>query len=113
MKGGVRELLNERIVKLRKLRNITQEELARRIRSTRSALSQYELGTRSPDYDTLKRMADYFEVSTDFLLGKDDSKKEVEIDEIKMKLLAGFDKLSDVDKEYLVGLIERMPKKSD
>lgn len=63
-------MLNERIVKLRKLRKITQEELAKKIGSTRSALSQYEIGTRSPDYETLKKIADYFEVSTDYLLGK-------------------------------------------
>lgn len=71
--GGVLKLLNERIIKLRKARNITQEELAKRIGTTRSALSQYETGTRQPDYDTLQRISKFFEVSTDYLLGAVDN----------------------------------------
>lgn len=70
--GGVFDVLNERIVKLRKGKKITQEELANRIGVTRSALSQYELGTRQPDYETLQRMATFFDVSTDYLLGHSD-----------------------------------------
>lgn len=65
-------MLHHRIVELRKSKKITQEELAKRVGVSRSALSQYELGTRQPDYDTIKRMADFFEVSTDYLLGRKD-----------------------------------------
>lgn len=70
--GGVSFVLHHRIVELRKSKKITQEVLAGKIGVSRSALSQYELGSRQPDYEIVKRMAKYFEVSTDYLLGKDD-----------------------------------------
>lgn len=67
-------VLHQKIVQLRKSKKITQEELSRKIGVTRSALSQYELGLRQPDYDIVKRMADYFNVSTDYLLGRETKK---------------------------------------
>lgn len=69
--GGVNLVLHRKIVELRKKRGITQEELAKRIGTTRSALSQYEIGTRNPDYETLQRIANYFDVTTDDLLGRE------------------------------------------
>lgn len=59
-------MLHRRIVELRKAKKITQEKLASKIGVTRSALSQYELGIRQPDYDIINRIADFFEVSVDW-----------------------------------------------
>lgn len=44
---------------------------------TRSSLSQYEIGNRQPDYETLKKIADFFEVTTDYLLGYSNTKPVV------------------------------------
>lgn len=49
--------------------NLTQKELAAKLSITPSALGNYIQGTREPDYNTLIRLADYFHVTTDFLLG--------------------------------------------
>lgn len=49
--------------------NLTQKELATKLSITPSALGNYIQGTREPDYNTLIRLADYFHVTTDFLLG--------------------------------------------
>lgn len=114
-------MLNERIVKLRKSRNITQEELAKKIGATRSALSQYEIGTRSPDYDTLKRIADYFEVSTDYLLGKTDQPHAAAttVESIKERKAAaittvaekfGFDLTKEEDYRIIEQLLETASK---
>lgn len=62
-------MLNEKIKKLRTDSNLTQAELAKNINITRSALSLYELGKREPDTKTLIKIANYFDVSTDYLLG--------------------------------------------
>lgn len=67
-------MLGKRITSLRKNAGYTQEELAKKLNITRSALSQYELGSRNPDYDLLIKIADFFEVSTDYLLRGVDSK---------------------------------------
>lgn len=42
---------------------------------SRGLLSNYEQGSREPDYDTLILLADYYEVSTDYLLGITNVKK--------------------------------------
>ncbi|MEK4303694.1 helix-turn-helix domain-containing protein [Oceanobacillus sp. FSL K6-0251] len=61
-------MLGKRIAKLRRNKNLTQEELAKELDITRSSLSQYEVNKRQPDYDTLKKIAKYFNVSIDYLL---------------------------------------------
>jgi len=69
-------MLGKRITSLRKNAGYTQEELAKKLNITRSALSQYELGSRNPDYDLLIKIADFFEVSTDYLLRGVDQKEQ-------------------------------------
>ena len=48
--------------------NLSQKRLAESLDMSPSALSNYIQGTREPDYNTLIRIADYFDVTTDFLL---------------------------------------------
>lgn len=49
-------------------RGITQKKLAGDLHIAVSTLGGYAQGTSEPDFDTLKRLAEYFEVSTDYLL---------------------------------------------
>lgn len=65
-------MLNKRIVALRKSYSLTQDGLADKMHISRSRLSQYELGTRQPDNEMLQKFADFFDVSTDYLLGRTD-----------------------------------------
>ncbi|MCS7463728.1 helix-turn-helix domain-containing protein [Paenibacillus doosanensis] len=58
------------IAKLRNKRCMTQEELASRVGITRSALSHYENNRREPDYETIQKFADFFEVTVDYLMGR-------------------------------------------
>ncbi len=62
-------MFGKRIVSLRKSKKMTQEELATALGISRSALSLYEIEKREPDTETLLKIASYFEVSADFLLG--------------------------------------------
>lgn len=59
-----------RIAKLRKnySPSMTQEEFAKKIGISRAALSHYEKDRRDPDYETLQKIADFFDVSTDYIL---------------------------------------------
>lgn len=54
---------------LRKSKNISQEQLAKVIFVTPSAISQYETGHSKPSRENLERLAKFFDVSTDYLLG--------------------------------------------
>jgi transcriptional regulator with XRE-family HTH domain len=62
-------MLGKNIAFLRKKKNLTQYELADKLGFSRGKLANYEQGTREPDYETLKKIAGFFEVSTDYLLG--------------------------------------------
>ena len=48
----------------------TQQELAKKIGVSRSAIGMYETGERQPDFETLEVIADFFNVDMDFLLGR-------------------------------------------
>lgn len=56
------------ISKLRYDNKMTQEELADKIGKTKGSVGMYETDKRKPDYDTLIKIADTFNVSTDYLL---------------------------------------------
>lgn len=64
---------NERLRLLRQERGFSQQELADRIGLSKSSINMYERGEREPGIDTLKRIAAFFNVDIDFLLGKQKS----------------------------------------
>ena len=61
-----------RIRKLRKQQQLTQEELALELGISRSTLGMYETGKREPDFKTLEKIADYFNVDMNYLTGYSD-----------------------------------------
>lgn len=63
-----------RIKELRKERKITLEKLAAGLNLSTTAIFQYEKGIREASYETLKNIADYFNVSIDYLLGNEEPK---------------------------------------
>ncbi len=69
-----------RIAELREVRQWTQEELSQSIGITRASLSHYEKNRRKPDFEILTKLADVFEVSIDYLIGRT-SHPEVMMDE--------------------------------
>lgn len=64
----------ERLKELRKSKGMTQEKFAENFFITKSAVSKYENGINTPESKLLQNMADFFEVSTDYLLGRTDDK---------------------------------------
>lgn len=64
---------SQRLRDLRASANISQEELARRLKVTRSCIGNYEQGKREPNFEDLERIADYFNVDMSYLVGKSDS----------------------------------------
>ena len=64
------ETIGNAILKLRKAKNITQEELAKIIGVTNQAVSKWETGGGLPDIELLPKIADYFNVSIDKLFGR-------------------------------------------
>jgi transcriptional regulator with XRE-family HTH domain len=60
----------KRIRDLRKERGLTQAELAKVLKVSARTIGFYETGERDPDTDTLKKLADFFCVSIDYLLSR-------------------------------------------
>jgi transcriptional regulator with XRE-family HTH domain len=72
-----------RIAHLRDEQRLTQEELAQKLGINRAALSHYENNRREPDYATIQRVADFFHVTVDFLMGRTQEATSVLTEEVK------------------------------
>ncbi len=64
-----------RLKELRKKRGISQLKLAMDLTMNQNSISRYENGEREADYRSLILIADYFDVSIDYLLGRTDNPK--------------------------------------
>ena len=62
----------DRIKQLRLEKNLPQKDLAEYLGITVRGYQHYETGTRFPDIKGLQKLADYFQVSADYLLGRKD-----------------------------------------
>lgn len=64
-----------RLRELREKRHVSQVKLAIDLGLSQNSISRYENGEREADYATLISIADYFDVSVDYLLGRTDNPK--------------------------------------
>ncbi|MFK7696430.1 helix-turn-helix domain-containing protein [Paenibacillus sp. HJGM_3] len=63
-------MIGDRIKSLRKGKGLTQEEAAKRLKMIRSTYSNYENGNREPDFETAEKIAEFYGVDVNYLLGK-------------------------------------------
>jgi transcriptional regulator with XRE-family HTH domain len=69
------KIFADRLRNLRAEKKLKQKELQQILGlKSRSAISNYEKNDREPDFETLVKISEYFDVSTDFLLGVTDKK---------------------------------------
>ncbi len=101
--------LKDNIKTLRKRDNLTQGDLAKKLHIKQYNISDYEIGRIEPSITTLSKMADIFEVSTDYLLGRKDSDEEANRPEKTDKYLAtiveAFKDLDEDDKKMIVDIV--------
>lgn len=93
------ENFSDRLKQLRNEKGVLQRELADYLNVSRVTITQYENGSRSPDDETKKKIAEYFNVSLDYLMGFSDIRNPYTIDK----------NLDEVD-EFLLELKEEMEK---
>ncbi len=67
-------VFRNRLKQLREQRGLSQKDLADFLGMTRQAVAYYESGKREPNINTIIKLADYFSVSADYLLGRVDCK---------------------------------------
>ena len=73
--------IGERIAQLRKNRSMSQFQLAKTLNIATSTLGMYETNKRKPNKEMLEKLADFFGVSIDYLLGRETSdKSDIDLD---------------------------------
>ena len=76
-------MISDKLKELRTERNITQKEIADFLECSPNVYSRYEIGARNPSYEILIKIADFYNVSTDYLL-------EHNVIERSLKVIKGF-----------------------
>lgn len=105
------EIFRERLKNARKLRGYSQEELGARARMPASSIAHFETG-RKPSFDSLRRLANALEITTDYLLGRVDSPDLAQAGDPLFRdigKLTGNDR--DIAKDFLEMLAMRNAKK--
>ena len=83
VQGDIIMTFGETLKRLRQRNNISQDELARKLNVKQYVISSWEIGRSEPNIEQIKFLSTYFNVPTDYLLGKDvimvNDEKEFEI----------------------------------
>jgi len=78
----------KRLKQLRKEKNLTQVQLGELLNTSHATINRYENNIHEPDLETINKLADLFDVTADYLLGRTDMKEIaiIENDEIPEEL---------------------------
>lgn len=93
-----------RIRDIRKQNGVTMKELGKAVGVGESTISMYENGKRQPDNTMLMKIADYFSVSVDYLLGRDEQQKKPTVED---------DGLSDRQRAFMESVRSMSPEDLD
>ena len=85
---------------MREQKKLNQTELANLLEVSNGSISKWERGDRQPDYETLERIADIFNVTIDYLLGRSDAKYKS--DDSQMSFSTPQEALSFILKQEMV-----------
>lgn len=94
-------MIMNQIKSLRKAKKITQKQLGDVLGVAESTISMYESGNRQPDVDTMRKIADYFNVTIDYLIGGENISSS-DKDELDKKIIKIFDSLSEADQAQVL-----------
>ncbi len=70
-----REIIPVKLKEARKQAGYTQKQIADILKIPQNTISRYETGEREPDFETLGRLIDFYEVSADWILGTGKTKR--------------------------------------
>jgi transcriptional regulator with XRE-family HTH domain len=102
------EIFRERLRHARDLRGWSQGDLAERAAMPASSVAHFEAGSRKPSFDTLRRLANALEVTTDYLLGRVDDPGLAEAGD---PLFRDIGKLSGHDREIAKDFLKMLAQR--
>ncbi|OCB00423.1 helix-turn-helix domain-containing protein [Clostridium beijerinckii] len=106
-------LLKDRLKELRLERDLLQKDIAQILNLTTSAYGYYEQGKRVPDSETIKILSNFYNVSSDYLLGMSDVRNYTEDSNITIALNSDthYDNLPKEAKDEINNFIEYIKQK--
>lgn len=102
---------------LRQEHGISQQKLADAIHVSQPSINKYENHNIEPELEILKRMADYFHTSVDFIIGHTDVRRRVEavepcsLNSREMELITRFRSLNDEEKACVETVVQTLQKR--
>lgn len=116
-----KKLLGERLKIAREKKGLKQNRVAQSLGIHNSTLAKYESGDREVDIDTLKKLAELYEVSVDWLSGRTDDpspldkkgKAATDLADLYANIeraFGDFDNLPDDEKQFIRDEIDQMPE---
>lgn len=103
-------MLSTKLKNIRKENNLLQKDIAKEINIAIQTYAKYEQGKAQPDIETLKNLADFYNVSVDYLIGRADEDNIVQIyndlSEDEEHLISIIRKLNDLNKEIIYQFAE-------
>ena len=93
--------MQNRLKELREKNNLTLRALGQKVNMSSSRLSQYETGKREPKLETWQKLADFFNVPVDYLLGISKDKSTLTIDDLNPEEQDAYERITDLlSQEY-------------
>lgn len=103
-------VFSTRLKELRNKANLSQQELSKIIGISKSSINMYERGEREPGLETVGALADYFDVQTDYLLGKHDDKRSLKdgrkYNRLMLQAVEDYRKLHEYTREQMELLLD-------
>lgn len=96
-------MFSKRLAELRKAKNMTQNDFAKAFNIATGTIGMWESGKREPNYEMIQKIADFFDVTVDYLLGREDKKSDdTNMDDLQYALYGETKELSEEDKKKIL-----------
>lgn len=97
-------MFNNTFKELRLQRAMSQKQLARELNCSQSTVGYWETGERIPSFDKLQSIANYFGVTVDYLLGREEERDPTKLDDFSYALFNETKDLTEEDKQQLMDM---------
>lgn len=110
---GGDNMFPQRLRELRKSKKLTMKEFGKKFNLAESTISGYEKGSRKPDLSLIEQFANFFDVSTDYLLGRSDNADSSANVNVNTNIVKNTDDSRPATKEDIERLFANEPKYRD
>ena len=104
--------ITTRLRDLRDNRGVSQDVVAEACNISRVALTRYENGQRAPRIEIAARLADYYGVSVDYILGRDEQTEPIPEDEQFAEYIKLWSKMTKKDRAFILHMMRKLDEEN-